>query len=102
MDYHTASLLCAGLMLFLLMIGVPIAYALGLSSVIIGYMAFGSFALQKAGWTTFQLLYNLTWTPLPLFTLMSFFRKNDYYFENKLHTFCKKSLTSIYIIIIYY
>ncbi len=72
MDYHTASLLCAGLMLFLLIIGVPIAYALGFSSVIIGYMAFGSFALQKAGWTTFQLLYNLTWTPLPLFTLMSF------------------------------
>ena len=72
MDYNTASLLCAGLMLLLLIIGVPIAYALGLSSVIIGYMAFGSFALQKAGWTTFQLLYNLTWTPLPLFTLMSF------------------------------
>ena len=59
-------------MLFLLLIGVPIAYALGFSSIIVGYFAFGSFALQKAGWTTFQLLYNLTWTPLPLFTLMSF------------------------------
>jgi len=35
-------------------------------------MAFGGFALQKAGWTTFQLLYNLSWTPLPLFMLMSF------------------------------
>lgn len=72
MDYNTASLLCAGLMLFLLLIGVPIAYALGFSSIVVGYFAFGSFALQKAGWTTFQLLYNLTWTPLPLFTLMSF------------------------------
>ena len=72
MDYNTASLLCAGLMLFLLIIGVPIAYALGFSSILVGYFAFGSFALQKAGWTTFQLLYNLTWTPLPLFTLMSF------------------------------
>ena len=59
-------------MLFLLLIGVPIAYALGFSSILVGYFAFGSFALQKAGWTTFQLLYNLTWTPLPLFTLMSF------------------------------
>ena len=59
-------------MLFLLIIGVPIAYALGFSSILVGYFAFGSFALQKAGWTTFQLLYNLTWTPLPLFTLMSF------------------------------
>ena len=72
MDYNTASLLCAGLMLLLLIIGVPIAYALGFSSIVIGYMAFGSFALQKAGWTTFQLLYNLSWTPLPLFMLMSF------------------------------
>ncbi|MGD9160907.1 MAG: TRAP transporter large permease subunit [Desulfobacteraceae bacterium] len=72
MDYNIASLLCAGLMLFLLILGVPIAYALGFSSIVVGYFAFGSFALQKAGWTTFQLLYNLTWTPLPLFTLMSF------------------------------
>ncbi len=72
MDYNTASILCAGLMLFLLLIGVPIAYSLGFSSILVGYFAFGSFALQKAGWTTFQLLYNLTWTPLPLFTLMSF------------------------------
>lgn len=72
MDYNTASLLCAGLMLLLLLIGVPIAYALGFSSIVIGYFAFGGFALQKAGWTTFQVLYNLTWTPLPLFTLMSF------------------------------
>jgi tripartite ATP-independent transporter DctM subunit len=71
-DYNTASILCAGLMLILLIMGVPIAYALGFSSVVIGYMAFGGFALQKAGWTTFQLLYNLAWTPLPLFMLMSF------------------------------
>jgi len=71
-DYTTASLLCAGLMFFLLILGVPIAYSLGVSSIVVGYFAFGSFALQKAGWTTFQLLYNLTWTPLPLFTLMSF------------------------------
>lgn len=72
MDYNTASLLCTGLMLLLLIMGVPISYALGFSSVLIGYMAFGGFALQKAGWTTFQLLYNLAWTPLPLFMLMSF------------------------------
>ena len=59
-------------MFFLLLLGVPIAYSLGFSSIVVGYFAFGGFALQKAGWTTFQLLYNLTWTPLPLFTLMSY------------------------------
>ncbi len=71
MDYSTASLLCVGTMLLLLFIGVPIAYSLGFSSVVFGFLAFGSVSLHKVGWTTFQLLYNLTWTPLPLFTLMA-------------------------------
>ncbi len=68
MDYTTASLLVVTLMLILLVLGVPIAYALGFSSVVIGFFAFGAMSLQKAGWTTFQLLYEITWTPQPLFT----------------------------------
>ena len=71
MDPSTTSFLVVGLMLFLLVLGVPIAYALGFSSILIGYLAFGPMVLQKAGWATFQLLYQLTWTPLPLFTLMA-------------------------------
>jgi tripartite ATP-independent transporter DctM subunit len=51
--------------------GVPIAYALLFSSATMGLIAFGTAALQKIGWTTFYLLYNLLWTPLPLFTLMA-------------------------------
>ncbi|MBN2060612.1 MAG: TRAP transporter large permease [Deltaproteobacteria bacterium] len=72
MDYNTASILLVILMLFLLFIGVPIAYSLGFSAMLIGSFAFGSICLQKAGWTTFALLYNLAWTPLPLFTLMAY------------------------------
>jgi hypothetical protein len=49
MDYSTASILVVGLMLLLLLLGVPIAYALGFSSVVIGFFAFGTMALQKAG-----------------------------------------------------
>jgi C4-dicarboxylate transporter DctM subunit len=71
MDYTTAALICLAVMLFLLLLGMPIAWALGFSSVTIGLIAFGAPALQKIGWTTFHLLYNLLWTPLPLFTLMA-------------------------------
>ena len=71
MDYLTAALICLAVMLFLLLLGMPIAWALGFSSVTVGLIAFGAPALQKIGWTTFQLLYNLLWTPLPLFTLMA-------------------------------
>lgn len=58
-------------MLFFLMLGVPIAYSLGFVSVIVGLLAFGSASLEKVGWITFHLLYNLNWTPLPLFTLLA-------------------------------
>jgi C4-dicarboxylate transporter DctM subunit len=72
MDYTVAAALCVTVMLVLLMSGVPIAYALGFSSVAIGLLAFGGIVLNKVGWTTFHLLYNLNWTPLPLFTLMAY------------------------------
>ena len=71
MDYSTAAVLCASCMLFLMMLGVPIAYALGFSAVVFGSLAFGSISLDKAGWATFHLLYTFTWTPLPLFVLMA-------------------------------
>ena len=71
MDYTTAAIVCVAGMLFFLMLGVPIAYSLGFVSVIVGLFTFGSVCLQKVGWMTFQLLFNLNWTPLPLFTLMA-------------------------------
>jgi len=71
MDYTTAAIICVVGMLFFLMLGVPIAYSLGFVSVIVGLITFGGACLQKAGWMTFHLLFNLSWTPLPLFTLMA-------------------------------
>lgn len=71
MDYTTAAVICIGGMLFFLMLGVPIAYSLGFVSIIVGFIAFGGACLDKVGWITFQLLFNLNWTPLPLFTLMA-------------------------------
>ena len=71
MDYATAAIICVAGMLLFLMLGVPIAYSLGFVSIIIGVITFGGACLQKVGWITFHLLYNLNWTPLPLFTLMA-------------------------------
>lgn len=71
MDYTTAAILCVIGMLFFLMLGIPIAYSLGFVSIIVGFFTFGGASLQKVGWMTFHLLFNLNWTPLPLFTLMA-------------------------------
>jgi C4-dicarboxylate transporter DctM subunit len=54
-----------------MLIGVHIAYALGFSSILFGYLAYGEISLNKIGWATFHLLYNLSWTPLPLFVLLA-------------------------------
>jgi C4-dicarboxylate transporter, DctM subunit len=71
MDYGLAAGLCIAFMIFLLVLGVPIAFSLGFSAVIFGTLAFGPMALQKMGLATFSLFYNYSWTPLPLFVLMA-------------------------------
>ena len=58
-------------MLFFLILGIPIAFALGFSTVIFGTLAFGPMALQKMAMSTYSLFYNFSWTPLPLFVLMA-------------------------------
>jgi C4-dicarboxylate transporter DctM subunit len=70
MDYMTAAIVCVVIMFILLMLGLPVPYALLLSSVVIGIFTFGNLCLDKVGWTTFFTLYNLAWTPLPLFVFL--------------------------------
>jgi C4-dicarboxylate transporter DctM subunit len=70
MDYSAAAAICIVLMLFLLTIGVPIAWALLSSSIIVGIAFSGMSALDKLGGQTFYFLFSLAWTPLPLFVLL--------------------------------
>jgi C4-dicarboxylate transporter DctM subunit len=70
MEYTTAAIICVSIMLFMLMLGIPIPYALLFSSISVGLLTFGGLCLEKIGWTTYHLLYNLSWTPLPLFVLL--------------------------------
>jgi C4-dicarboxylate transporter DctM subunit len=71
LDYGLAAILCIAGMLFFLLLGVPIAYALGFSTVVFGTLAFGPMALQKMSMSTYSLFYNFSWTPLPLYVLMA-------------------------------
>ena len=70
MDYNLSAALCVAVMLILLVIGVPIAWALLSSSILVGIAFFGMSALDKLGGQTFYFLYTLSWTPLPLFVLL--------------------------------
>ena len=70
MEPVLVSLLCIFGLFFLMMLGVPIVYSLGFCAVAAGLLAFGSSCLPKVGWTPFHMLFNLAWTPLPLFVLL--------------------------------
>ncbi|MEJ2245393.1 MAG: TRAP transporter large permease subunit, partial [Acidobacteriota bacterium] len=70
MDYNASAIICVAVMLALLLVGVPIAWALLSSSIIVGIAFFGMSALDKLGGQTFYFLYSLAWTPLPLFVLL--------------------------------
>jgi tripartite ATP-independent transporter DctM subunit len=71
MDPGLAAGLCIAAMVLFLILGIPIAFALGFSAAVFGTLAFGPMALYKMGLATFSLLYNYSWTPLPLFVLMA-------------------------------
>ena len=72
MEGLTPVILCVVLMILMLNIGLPIAYAVGFSAMIVGFLTYGSVALEKLGWTTFYTLFNPAWTPLPLFCFIGF------------------------------
>jgi len=71
MDFTTAALVCVLGMLFLMLMGMPVIYALGFTAITVSFFAFGVPHLEKVGWTTFSTLYNINWTPLPLFVLIA-------------------------------
>jgi C4-dicarboxylate transporter DctM subunit len=70
MNYDLSAIICVSVMLALLFMGVPIAWALLSSSILVGIAFFGASALDKLGGQTFYFLYSLAWTPLPLFVLL--------------------------------
>ncbi len=70
MSVLTITLITIAGTLILLALGVPIVYTLGISALVGGVIAWGPDFFVKVGWMPFQIFYNLTWTPLPLFVLL--------------------------------
>ena len=70
MDVTTIGLFTLLFMFILMMAGVPIAFALGFSALCAGLFAYGDSALAKLGMGSFRFMYNVSWTPLPLFVLL--------------------------------
>ena len=71
MDFTTAAIVCVVGMLFLMLMGMPVIYALGFTALVVAFFAYGPLSLEKLGWTTFNTLYDINWTPLPLFILIA-------------------------------
>jgi C4-dicarboxylate transporter DctM subunit len=71
MDFTTAAIVCVVGMLFLMLMGLPVIYALGFTALTVAFFAYGPLSLEKLGWTTFNTLYDINWTPLPLFILIA-------------------------------
>jgi len=71
MDYGTAALVCVLGMLFFMVMGMPVIYALGFTALGVAFLAFGPSSLDKMGWITFNTLFNINWVPLPLFVLIA-------------------------------
>ena len=67
MDPTLISLLCILALFVFMMMGIPIAYSLGFVAVTTALMTYGPNALYKVGTAPFTALFNLGWTPLPLF-----------------------------------
>lgn len=65
------ALLAVSIMLFLMLLGIPIPYSLGAAAIPVAYFVYGPSSLETLGWMTFKTLYNINWTPLPLFVLMA-------------------------------
>lgn len=70
MDLAILSAICIAILFIFMLLGIPIAYSLGFAAMVVGLWAFGPGVLPKIGWGPFQILFNFSWTPLPLFVLL--------------------------------
>ena len=70
MDASLLSLIGISSLIVLMILGVPIVYSLGFSACIAALLSYGIPSLHIVGNMPFTTLFNLAWTPLPLFTLL--------------------------------
>jgi len=71
-DVFTIGIIFISLSVFLIIIGIPIAYALGFCAFLGILFGAGGTSLVKMGLTPFSVLHGLNWLPLPMFILMAY------------------------------
>jgi len=70
MDY-IPGLLCLGIMIIIMLMGVPIAYSMGVVALIVGIIFFGTPVMGLLGRYTFSFLFRMAILPLPLFFMLA-------------------------------
>ena len=66
-----SGLICLGIMLVMMLVGVPIAYSMLVPALAIGLWAYGPPVMELLGRTTFSFLFRDQLAPLPLFFLLA-------------------------------
>ena len=71
MDFLTIALLSIVLSIVLIILGVPIAYSIGICTIGAIIIGLGPAPLTKVGLIIYNQFHSLSWIPLPLFMLMA-------------------------------
>jgi C4-dicarboxylate transporter, DctM subunit len=70
LDPNITSIICVTGLFVLMMLGIPIVYSLGFIALTGGLLTYGMPSMHMVGASPFTTLFNLSWTPLPLFVLL--------------------------------
>ncbi len=68
---YLPGLLCLGIMIIIMLMGVPIAYSMGVIALIVGIIFFGTPVMGLLGRYTFSFLFRMAILPLPLFFMLA-------------------------------
>ena len=68
---YLPGLLCLGIMIAIMLAGVPIAYSMGVIALIVGIIFFGTPVMGLLGRYTFSFLFRMAILPLPLFFMLA-------------------------------
>lgn len=72
MDIVTVAVAALVILLVLMMLGIPLPYALGCCAVIGTFLTFGEGGLSKLGMIPFRQFFSMSWAPLTLFTMLAY------------------------------
>jgi C4-dicarboxylate transporter DctM subunit len=70
-DLILIAVICLAAVLVLMMVGIPLPFAVGASAIIGALLGWGAPGFAKIGLIVYSQFFHLQWTPLPLFVLLA-------------------------------